>query len=92
MNRNIILCKIIDDELDKRFLNLDLNENKYIKCIGKSRVDGKTFILIDNSTIRRIKLDEVFSDMSIINISDVENEIIKAIENKDKDKVEFLII
>jgi hypothetical protein len=92
VNNRVLAGKIIDKDLEKRFLNLNVEGLRYIKFAGKSRVDELTLIIFDKSMIRMAKIADLFSDSDELVISDVEREILIAIEENNTEKIDIIII
>lgn len=90
MNDSIIVGKIIDKELIQKFLNLGVDEVRYLKCAGNSKVDGYPIIIINKSTIRKAKIDDIYSEDGSFKMTNVEREIITYIVDKNIEKIEFI--
>jgi hypothetical protein len=92
MNNKVIAGKIINKELGNKLLKIDLNSIKYITIAGTSKIDGMPFIIISKNILRRMKINELFSDFNDCVISDIEREILKAFEDNNKEILEIIMI
>ena len=69
-----------------------MEDLRFIKSVGKSRIDGLTLIILNKNMIRMAKISDLFSGSDELVISDVEREILIAIEENNTKKIDLIIL